>query len=640
MPHRFSRLDMTLSRRTFLQAASSLAIVPPVANGDTLVHHTRSDSRQWRHGLSLFSDLRYPPHFPHFDYVNPQAPKAGTVKRGVTGTFDNFNMAVDGVKGVLATGIELIYETLLTPSLDEVSSEYGLLAEAVSHPADFGSVMYRLRATAKWHDGMPITPEDVVFSFNAFKKHNPRLSAYYRHVVSAQVTGPREVTFSFDTAGNRELPQIVGQLTVLPNHWWQATDKSGNRRQIGNTTLEAPLGSGPYRLKSFDAGRTMIYQRVDDYWGKDLNVRVGQNNFDELRFDYFRDATVDFEAFKAGDFDWRTENVARNWATGYEFPAARQRRVVLEEFPIHNVGIMQAFAFNTRRSKFADARLRRAFNFAFDFESVNRNIFYGQYTRIVSYFHGTELACSGLPQGRELEILSPVRDQVPTEVFTTPYWNPVGGGPAADRKNLLKAMTLLEAAGFAVRDLKLVDIKTGEHLKVEFLLADPTYERFVLYYQDSLERLGITVSVRTVDSVQYENRLRNWDFDIVVASWEETLTPGNELRDYWGSRAAATPGSRNLIGIADKAVDLLIDRVVYATDRAEQVAATHALDRVLLWHHYVVPQWSFNKVRTARWNRFAKPDVMPTYGMSAFPDIWWRDAQLAETTDRLSDSRY
>ena len=615
-------------------------IVPTVTNGDTLVHHTRPDSRQWRHGLSLFGGLKYPPRFPHFDYVNPLAPKAGTVRQGVTGTFDNFNMAVDGVKGVLPAGIEFIYETLLTPSLDEVSSEYGLLAEAVTHPADFGSVTYRLRETAKWHDGMPITPEDVVFSFNAFKKHNPRLSAYYRHVVSAQVTGPREVTFSFDTAGNRELPQIVGQLTVLPNHWWQATDKSGNRRQIGNTTLEAPLGSGPYRLKSFDAGRTMIYQRVDDYWGKDLNVRVGQNNFDELRFDYFRDATVDFEAFKAGDFDWRTENVARNWATGYEFPAARQRRVVLEEFPIHNVGIMQAFAFNTRRSKFADARLRRAFNFAFDFESVNRNIFYGQYTRIVSYFHGTELACSGLPQGRELEILSPVRDQVPTEVFTTPYWNPVGGGPAADRKNLLKAMTLLEAAGFAVRDLKLVDIKTGEHLKVEFLLADPTYERFVLYYQDSLERLGITVSVRTVDSVQYENRLRNWDFDIVVASWEETLTPGNELRDYWGSRAAATPGSRNLIGIADKAVDLLIDRVVYATDRAEQVAATHALDRVLLWHHYVVPQWSFNKVRTARWNRFAKPDVMPTYGMSAFPDIWWRDAQLAETTDRLSDSRY
>jgi microcin C transport system substrate-binding protein len=631
---------MTLSRRTFLRAALGLVIAPSTANDNTIIQRTGSDHRQWRHGLSLFRDLRYPPHFPHFDYVNPQAPKAGTVRRGVTGAFDNFNMAVDGVKGALVVGIELIYETLLTPSLDEVSSEYGLLAEAVSHPADHSSVTYRLRAMAKWHDGMPITPGDVVFSFNAFKKHNPRLSAYYRHVASAQATDPREVTFSFDTAGNRELPQIVGQLAVLPKHWWLAADKSGNKRKIGDTTLEAPLGSGPYRVKHFDAGRNITYQRVDDYWGKDVAVRVGPNNFDELRFDYFRDAAVEFEAFKAGDFDWRTENVARNWVAGYDFPAARQQRVVLEEFPVRNVGIMQAFAFNTRRSKFADTRLRRAFNFAFDFESVNRDIFYGQYTRIGSYFQGTELACSGLPEGRELEILSPLRDQVPKEVFTTPYWSPVGGGPAADRKNLLEAMTSLEAAGFAVRDLKLVDLKTGEQLKVEFLLADPTYERFVLFYQDSLERLGIDVSVRTVDSVQYENRLRNFDFDIVVTSWEETLTPGNELRDYWGSRAAATPGSRNLIGIANKAVDLLIDRIVYATDRAEQVAATHALDRVLLWHHYVVPQWSFNKLRTARWDRFAKPDAIPTYGMSAFPDIWWWDAELAATTDRLSDRRY
>jgi microcin C transport system substrate-binding protein len=297
---------------------------------------------------------------------------------------------------------------------------------------------------------------------------------------------------------------------------------------------------------------------------------------------------------------------------------------------------MQAFVFNSRRGKFSDARLRRAFNSAFDYEAVNKDIFFGQYTRIASYFQGTELACSGLPQGKELDILYPLRDQVPREVFTTPYWNPVGGSPAAVRKNLLEAMTLLEAAGFTVRDLKLVDIKTGEQLKLEFLLADPTYERFVLFYRDSLARLGIDVSVRTVDSVQYENRLRNFDFDIVVASWEESLTPGNELRDYWGSRAAQAPGSRNLVGIADKAIDQLIDRIVYATVRAEQVAAAHALDRVLLWHHYVVPQWSFNKVRTARWNRFAKPSVMPTYGMSAFPDIWWWDKQLAT----LSDSRY
>lgn len=627
-------LDMSLSRRTFLQAATGLMISPSAGDQRQTVHQARAEHRQWRHGHSLFGALKYPPQFAHFDYVSPGAPKAGTVKRGVTGTFDNFNMAVDGVKGVLAAGIELTFETLLTPSLDEVSSEYGLLAEAVTHPPDFSSVTYRLRAEARWHDGTPIVPADVVFSFHAFKKLNPRLSTYYRHVTGAEITGPGEVTFFFDAPGNRELPLIVGQLIILPEHWWQAIDSSGKRREISESTLEPPLGSGPYRIASFEAGRTITYRRVDDYWGKGLNVRIGQNNFDTLRLDYYRDADVEFEAFKAGDFDWRTENVARNWATGYGFPAAEERRVVLEEFPIRNVGMMQAFAFNTRRSKFADPRLRRAFNFAFDFESVNRDIFYGQYTRIASYFQGTELACSGVPEGRELEMLADLRDQIPADVFTTRYWNPVGGDPTAERKNLLEAMTLLEAAGFAVRNLKLVDLKTDEQLRVEFLLADPTYERFVLYYQSSLARLGIDVAVRTVDSVQYENRLRNFDFDIIIASWQESLTPGNELRDYFGSSAAATAGSNNLVGIADKAIDGLIDRIVYASDRAEQVAATHALDRVLLWHDYVVPQWGLNEVRTARWDRFAKPDLMPFYGMSAFPDIWWWDAKLSAATDR------
>jgi microcin C transport system substrate-binding protein len=317
------------------------------------------------------------------------------------------------------------------------------------------------------------------------------------------------------------------------------------------------------------------------------------------------------------------------WVTGYDFPAARDKQVVREEFAIRNIGVMQAFAFNTRRDKFKDPRLRRAFNFAFDFESINRDIFYDEYTRIASYFQGTELASFGLPEGRELEILNVYRGDVPAEVFTTPFWNPVGGSPQADDRNLFEAMRLLEAAGFAVRDLKLVDVKTGEPLHIEFLLAASTYERFVLFYQNSLERLGIDVAVRVVDAVQYENRLRNWEFDIIIAAWPESLTPGNEQRDYWGSRAANTPGSRNLVGIADKAIDALIDRVVFAIDRDELVAATRALDRVLLWHHYVVPQWTYGKVRTARWDRFAKPDVMPIYGLSAFPAIWWWDAGRA-----------
>jgi microcin C transport system substrate-binding protein len=378
-----------------------------------------------------------------------------------------------------------------------------------------------------------------------------------------------------------------------------------------------------------------VYQRVQNYWGSDLNVRVGRDNFDELRFEYFRDSTVEFEAFKADQFDWYDENTAKNWATGYDFPAVEDKRVVREEFPIRNVGIMQAFAFNIRRDKFKDPRLRRAFNFAFDFEQINNEIFYGQYKRIASYFEGTELASAGLPQSEELVILDTVREEVPPEVFNTPYWNPVTGTADAARHNLLEAMRLLESAGFVVRDLKLVDSRTGELLTVEFLLADPSYERFVLFYKQSLERLGIKAAIRSVDDVQYENRLRQRDFDIVVASWTETLSPGNEQRDYWGSQVADTVGSRNIVGIANKAIDSLIDRVIFAKDRNELVAATRALDRVLLWNHYVVPQWTYGKARTARWDRFGKPDSMPIYGSSAFPTIWWwDDKRAAETASR------
>jgi microcin C transport system substrate-binding protein len=351
-----------------------------------------------------------------------------------------------------------------------------------------------------------------------------------------------------------------------------------------------------------------------------------------LRFDYFRDFSVEFEAFKADQFDWCDEHSAKNWATGYDFPAVEEKRVVLEEFPMRNLGIMQAFAFNIRRRKFKQPWLRRALNFAFDFERINKEIFYGQYKRIASYFEGTELACSGLPRGRELEILEAVQAQVPSEVFTKPYWNPVGGNPKAARSNLHEAMLLLDKAGFSVREFKLVDKATGEPLTIEFLLGNPAYERVVLLYKQSLNRLGIEVAVRTADKVQYENRLRQWDFDIVVQSWPQTLSPGNEQRDYWGSQAAATQGSSNVVGIANKAIDSLIEQVVLAQNRNELVAATRALDRVLLWNHYVVPQWTYGKVRTARWDRFGKPDHMPKYGLAAFPTIWWWDAQRATET--------
>jgi microcin C transport system substrate-binding protein len=594
-----------------------------------------AQDRDWKHGLSLFGELKYPAGFKNFEYVNPSAPKGGSARQIAFGTFDNFNRVVAGVKGSLAAGIAtLTLESLMTEALDEVSTEYGLLAESVSNPPDFSSVTYRLRQEARWHDGKPVTTDDVIYSLQVFKENSPQFGAYYRHVVKAEKTGEREVTFSFDGPGNRELPQIVGQLTVLPKHWWEGTDASGKKRDVTQTTLEPPLGSGPYKLKSFTPGRSLVFERIKDHWAKDLNVYVGQNNFDEIRFEYFRDTTVALEAFKADQVDWRSENSAKNWATAYDFPAVADKRVIREQFDIRNFGLMQAFAFNIRRDKFKDPKVRRAFNFAFDFEEMNKQIFFGQYKRITSYFEGTELASRGVPEGRELEILTTVKDQVPPEVFTTAYTNPVSGDPQKVRGNLREALKLFREAGYDVKNTRLVN-KNGEQFTVEFLVEDPATERFVLFYKPSLERLGIGATVRVVDTAQYENRLRQWDFDIIVNSWGESLSPGNEQRGFWGSRAADQPGSQNLIGIKNEAIDKLIERVIFTKDCDDLVAATKALDRVLLWHHYVVPQWTYGKVRTARWDRFGRPELMPKYGLSAFPSIWWWDeARAAKVKQR------
>jgi microcin C transport system substrate-binding protein len=585
----------------------------------------------WRHGLSLFDSLKYPPGFKHFDYVNPAAPKGGVIRLTGSGTYDNFNLVVAGVKGTQALGLGLVFETLMESSLDEVSTDYGLLAESVGHPDDFSTVTYRLRANARWQDGKPVTPEDVIFSFDAFKTNHPQFSAYYQHVTKAERTGERDITFTFDAPGNRELPLIVGQLMILPKHWWEGTDKAGNKRNVASTTLEPPLGSGPYRIKENVPGRSIVYERVADYWGKDLPVNVGTNNFDEIRYEYYRDTVVALEAFKADRLDYRLENSAKNWATAYDFPAVTDKRVIKEEFPIRSIGSMQAFVFNIRRPKFADPRVRRAFNLALDFEEMNKQFFFGQYKRIASYFDGTELASSGLPTGLELQILDTVREEVPAEVFTTEYKNPVNGNPDAVRANLREATRLLREAGWEIRNQRLVNTKTGEPMAVEMLniSTDPNIERLLLFYKPALERLGIAVTVRNVDEAQYENRERSWDYDMIVGSWRESLSPGNEQREYWGSKSADVTGSRNLIGIKNPAIDKLIDRVVFAKGREELVAATHALDRVLLWNNYVVPQWTYPFVRTVRWDRFSHPDKLPEYGLGAFPTVWWWDAAKA-----------
>jgi microcin C transport system substrate-binding protein len=588
--------------------------------------------RVWRHGISAYGDLKYAHGFAQFDYVNAKAPKGGAASQIVLGTFDNFNMAIGGVKGALAPGLEQLYDTLLVPSLDEVASAYGLLAEAVSHPDDFSAASFRLRPEAKWHDGTPVTPSDVIFSFNTFKTLSPQATADYQHVAKAEQTGEREITFTFDGPGNRELPQKLGALTILPKAWWEGNDKDGRKRAVGDTSLEPPLGSGPYRIKEFSPGRNLTYERVKDYWGRNLNVNIGRDNFDEVRFEYFRDATVAIEAFKANMVDWRAENSAKNWATAYDFAAVNEKRVVLEEFPISNIGIMQAFAFNIRRDKFKDPRVRLAFNYAFNFDELNKQFFYGQYKRISSYFEGTELAATGLPGRREIELLNTVRDKVPPEVFDKAYSNPASGDAAAVRRNLHEAVRLLREAGYEIRDQKLVQRETGQPYEVELLANAQLFERVFLFYKASLEHLGITVSVRKVDAAQYENRLRTWDFDIITFAWGQSLMPGNEQRGYWGSQAADQPGSYNVIGIKNPAVDTMIDKIIFAKTRDDLVAATRALDRVLLWNHYVVPQWAYGKLRTARWNRFGRPDPLPRYGISAFPALWWWDAEKAAKT--------
>lgn len=590
------------------------------------------DTTKWQHGIAKFGNLKYPPAFNRFDYVNLKAFKGGAASQIVLGTFDNFNIVVAGIKGALAAGIDLVHDTLLASSLDEVSSSYGLLAEAISYPPDVSAVTFRLRREAKWHDASPVTADDVIFSFDAFKKLNPQASAGYRAVSKAQALGERDVKFTFDGPGHRDVIQSLGQLTILSKHWWEGTNSEGGKRNIASTTLEMPLGSGPYRMKEFSPGHSVIFERVKDYWARDLNVNVGRDNFDELRFEYFRDATIAVEAFKADLIDWRTENSAKTWATGYDFSAVAEKRVVLEEFPINNVGLMQAFVFNLRRSKFKDPRVRMAFNYAFDFEEINKKLFFGQYKRIASFFEGTELASSGVPTGRELEILETVRDKIPPEVFTKPFTNPVGGSQSAARNNLREALKLFREAGFVMQDQQIINVATKEPFEVELLTNAPLFERIYLFYKPWLERLGMTVSVRTVDEAHYENRLRSWDFDIVTFAWGQSLLPGNELRGYFGSAAADEPGSDNIGGIKNPAVDEIINKLTQANSEEEVVAAARALDRVLLWNHYVVPQWGYPKLRTARWNRFSYNAPLPKYGMSAFPTLWWWDAEKAEKT--------
>jgi microcin C transport system substrate-binding protein len=601
------------------RALITLAALSAIVSSPTIPAIAGAEGTKKHHALSLIGTPKFPADYPHFDWVNPDAPKGGTLRQQVTGTFDNLNPFT--IKGDTAAGMGELFDTLMAPSPDEPATQYGLIAEWASYPDDYSSVTFKIRDGAKFHDGSPITPEDVIYSLEAMKEADPRRKLYWKNVVKGEKTGEREVTFFFDVKGNRELPFITGELMVMSKAYWTGRNANGELRDVTKTTLEPPVGSGPYRIKSFEAGRRIVLERVKDYWALGLPVVKGQSNFDEIVFVYFLDDTAPFEEFKAGRIDIWPESSAANWANRYAFDAAKSGQVKKELLPHKRVAGMQAFVFNTRRAQFQDVRVRKALGLTFNFEAANKNRFYGAYIRAQSYFDNSEFAAKGLPEGRELEILNTVKDSVPPEVFTTPYATPSAPTDADHRKNMGEAFKLLQAAGWTVKDAQLRDA-AGKTLDAEFLLVQPNFEAVVLPFIADLKKLGVNASVRVVDTSQYKRRIDQHDFDIIVDSFGQSHSPGNEQRDYWGSAAADKEGSNNTIGIKNPAIDKLIDHVIFAKDRDELVSATRALDRVLLWNYYVIPQWYFPYDRVAIWDVFGRPAKLPSQ-LPFSTSAWW-----------------
>ena len=573
------------------------------------------------HGLAMHGDLKYGPDFKHFDYVNPEAPKGGTVRLGATGTFDSFNPFI--IKGTAAGASGFVYDTLMDDAADEPFSQYGRLAETVTMPDDRSWVEFTLRKEARWHDGMPVTVDDVIFSFNTLVKEGaPFYRFYYGNVAEVTQTGERSVKFTFKPGENRELPLIIGQLTVLPRHYWK--DKEFNK-----TTLEPPLGSGPYKITEFEAGRFVKLTRVKDYWGKNIPVMTGHNNFDEIIFDYYRDSNVALEAFLAGRYDYKSENSSKAWATAYATPAVKKGVLVKEQIHHDRPAGMQGFAFNTRRDLFSDPQVRHALAYAFNFEWSNKALFYGQYERTRSYFQNSEMAATGLPEPDEMKLLEPFRADLPPEVFTKEYSPPKGDEGGNIRGNLRTASKLLSDAGWVIKDGKRVNAKTGKPFAFEMLLVSPLFERIALPFAKNLEKLGISMAVRTIDTAQYRRRLDTFDFDMVVGGFGQSLSPGNEQREFWSTAAAGQEGSRNIIGIKSKAVDAIIEKLIAAPSRKDLVTACKALDRVLQWGHYMIPNWHAPYDRIAYWDKFARPKVTPTRGNQFF--AWWIDPAKAKS---------
>jgi len=573
------------------------------------------------HAIAMHGEPKYGKDFKHVDYVNPNAVKGGKVVFSSTGSFDSFNPFT--LKGTSAAGIGNLFETLTTSSSDEAFTEYGLLAESIEWPDDRSWVSFTLRKEARWHDGKSVTPEDVIWTFNTLmEKGHPFYKYYYGDVVEVIKENDLKVRFNFKGNTNLELPLIVGQLPVLPRHYWE-------NKNFEETSLEIPIGSGPYKINSFDAGRSITYELDNNYWGKNIPIKKGTENFGIMKYDYYKDRGIEREAFKSGDIYFFSENSSKEWATSFDVPAVQKGLIIKELIGHENPQGMQAFAFNTRKDFFKDKKVREALSYAFDFEWTNENLFYGAYKRTDSFFENSELASSGLPEGGELKLLSEYKNDLPADVFNMEFNPSKTDGSGFIRKELSKATSLLKEAGWELKEGKLVNKESGKYFEFEILLVSPAFERIVLPFKDNLEKLGMSVNVRTIDSAQYQKRLETFDFDMVVRTFSQSLSPGNEQRNFWGSDAADTNGSRNIIGIKNDVIDILIEKVISAKDREELIITTKSLDRVLLWNHYVIPQWHISSYRTLYWDIFDKPKIRPKYSLGT--GTWWINAGKAST---------
>jgi len=589
--------------------------------------------------IAILGKPALPPDFPYFPYVNPDAPKGGEVTLASVGTFDGFNPFIlrgtaDGhsvtpwvaLPGGAGSGSSVghVWESLLTPSADEVATGYGHLAQTIEVPADKLWIAFEIRPEARFSDGTPVTAEDVAWTYQTLlKQGRPSFRITFGDVKDVVVEGPRRVVFHFKTAENRDLPVIVGGLPVLPKHFFEGRD-------FAKPLADPPIGSGPYRIASFELGRSITFARNPDWWAANLPTGRGTNNFDRVKIEYFRDSTVAMEAFKAGEVYLRSENVSKNWATAYDFPAVTNGQVLKENFPHHLPTGIQGYAMNTRRPMLKDPRVRQAIAWAFDFEWTNKNLFYGAYARTTSYFENSDLASKGVPQGDELKLLEPYRASLPPALFTQPFTLPVTDGSGNNREELKFALDLLRQAGWQVKERKLVG-PDGQPMSFSILLEDPSLERIALPYVQNLQKLGMDVKVRTVDPAQFQHLTDDFDFDMIMMIYPASDLPGNELRDYWSCAAAKTQGSMNTPGICDPAVDALIEKIITAQDRVTLTTAARALDRVMLWGWYLVPNWDQPTFHIALWDRFGRPDKPLREGFNF--DTWWVDAAKSAALD-------